>query len=85
MIPVAVSARWWDEHGEAVQKLERGELEHGLAVGTGLWQSVAQTLTLAHPRQPNACEHRAGAVAQQAFESGTVLGLNPNAGIEREP
>ncbi len=62
MIPVAVAARWRDEHGEAVQKLERGELEHGLAVGTGLWQSVAQTLTLARPRQPLAREHRPSAM-----------------------
>ena len=85
IVTVTVSARWRDEHREAVQELERGELEHALSVGAGLWQLVAQTLALAHPRQPNACENRAGAVAQQAFESDTVLGLNPNAGIEREP
>ena len=33
IIPVAVSVRWWDKHGEAVQELERGELEHALSVG----------------------------------------------------
>jgi len=35
---MTVSARWRDEHGEAVQKLKRGELEHVLSVGTELWQ-----------------------------------------------
>ncbi len=85
MVPVTMSARWWDEHGEAVQKLERGELEHALSAGTGLWQSVDQTLTLACPRQPFAREHRPGARTQQPFESRAILGLNAHASVGREP
>ncbi len=85
VIPVTVSARWRDEHGEAVQELEGGQLEHVLSVGTGLWQMAAQALALAHPRQAFAGEHRPGAITQQPFESRAVLGLDPNAGIEREP
>ena len=82
VVAVTVSARWRDEHGEAVQKLERGELEHVLSVGTGLWQTVVQARALARPRQPLAREHRPGAIARQPFESRAILRLYPNAGID---
>ena len=58
VIPVTVSARWGDEHGEAVQELEGGQLEHVLSVGAGLSQMLAQALALARPRQVFAGEHR---------------------------
>ena len=57
-VTVSVSARWRDEHGEAVQELEGGQLEHVLSVGAGLSQMLAQALALARPRQVFAGEHR---------------------------
>ncbi len=50
MVPVTMTAWWRDECGEAPEELDGGELEHALAVGTGLWQLVEQLLALARPR-----------------------------------
>ena len=50
MVPVTMTAWWRDECGEAPEELDGGELEHALAVGTGLWQLVEQLLVLARPR-----------------------------------
>ena len=64
VIAVAVSARWRDERGEPVEELRRGKGEHGLPVGPGPRQGVADALVFLVPDQPLAGKYGTGAIAQ---------------------
>jgi len=84
-VVMSMPARRRDQRGESVEQFERGEGELGLAAGQGLGQSVADRLVVTLPGEPRAGEGRSGAVAQQSFEAGAILGLEAHGGVQREP
>ncbi len=86
MITVAVDAGRGEEGGKAVQKLQGREPEGGAAGGIGLLQKV-EDLVGAAADEVEAVEGEGAprAVANEAFEAGTVGGLDADAGVEAEP
>jgi hypothetical protein len=84
-VVMPMPARRRDQRGESVEQFERGEGELGRAAGQGLGQSVADRLVVTLPGEPRAGEGRSGAVAQQSFEAGAILGLEAHGGVQREP
>ena len=79
-----IEARRRHQRGEPVEQFERGQGEFGLAGGLGPGQAVADGLVGAVPAEPLADEGGSGAVAQQPFEAGAVLGLDAHGGVQRE-
>ena len=59
--------RWWDQHRELLQQLERLEEEVGGAVGQRVLELVGET-PVSCSREPGEGEGRAKAVAAEAFE-----------------
>ena len=80
-----MSARGWDEGGEAFDELEWGEAQDGLSIGAGFGESVEQLLPLVLPHQTLAGKGGARAVAQQTLEPGSVTGAHGDARIDGEP
>ena len=73
---MSMAALWRDQCGESVEQFEWRESERGLAARQGFWQGVADRLIRSVPRESFAGEGRSGAIAQQAFEAGAILGLD---------
>ena len=90
-----VTARGWDQRRESIQKLKRRERENGLTIGSGLGQRIAHArfgdtrgaagAVTALPLQSLTGERGPGAVAQQPFECGAILGLDEYTRVHREP
>ncbi len=75
MVAVAVNARGREQGGEPVEEIERGEPDHGAAVGCGPRQ-VIDDLALGlsiPPFEPLQSEGWPGTVAEQPLEAGPVV------------
>ena len=86
VVAVAVNAGRRKDGGEAIQELQGREPEGGAAGGIGLLQKV-EDLVGAAADEVEAVEGEGAprAVANEAFEAGTVGGLDADAGVEAEP
>ena len=80
---MAVPARGWDQGGEVVDELQRGEGQRGSPVALGPRQTIDNPLFV-DLFDPLKGERRACAVAQQPFQSGPVVAGDAHRGVERE-
>ena len=95
VIRMPVTTRGRDQRRESIQKLKRSQHEFGLAVAVRLGQHIAHArfgdtrgaggAVTALPLQSLTGERGPGAVAQQPFECGAILGLDEYARVHREP
>ena len=76
-------ARRRNQRGEAVEQFQRRQHQADAAAGTGLDALVDQMLGIDFA-QPLQCKRRPGAVAQQTFQAGAVMGLDAHLGVDRE-
>jgi hypothetical protein len=85
MVAVAVDPGWGKDGGQTVQKLQGRKPEGGAARWIGRGKDVEDLVgASADEVQPFQREGRPCTVADQAFEAGTVGGLNPDAAIQTE-
>jgi hypothetical protein len=83
MVAVAVDAGWGKDGGETVEELQGREAERGAAREIRGREDVEHLVGAAADEVKAAQSERGpGAVADQALEAGSVVGLNVNAGVE---
>ncbi len=86
MVTVTVDPRRWKDLGEAVKELEGREAEAGAAGQVGLREEIEDLVgAVADEVESVEGEGGPGTVADEAFEAGTVGGLNADAGVQTEP
>jgi len=85
VVAMPMLARWRNQGGETIQKLQGRQGQRCFPVRVGLGQVVDQALIRFEPGQPFAGEDRASTIAQQAFETGSIPGGDPHLGVERKP
>jgi len=77
-------ARWRGQGGETIQKLQGRQDQRHFPIGSRLGQLIHLAPIRFEPGQPFAGEDRASAIAQQAFECGSIPGGDPDLGIQGE-
>ena len=89
MIAVAMDAWRVNEQGESLEELKGGEREsRGTArcgMGKTIDDALASSRTVAGSLDPFEGEGGPGTVAQESFESGTVMGRDVDRGVDAEP
>ena len=91
VVAMAMDPRGRDELGEGLEELERGEQQLGAAVDVRLGEAVDQA-ALGRGKggagiecvQTFEREGRAGTVADESLDPGTVLGLDAHGGVDAE-
>ena len=89
VIPVTVNAWRSNEQSESLEELERSERESRATIRCGMGETIDDALASCRPvpngLEPFEGEGRTRTVAQEAFESGTVMGRDVDRGIDAEP
>ena len=89
MIAVAVNAWRSNEQSEPFEELERSERESRATARCGMGETIDDALASRRAvpcsLEPFEGEGRTGTVAQEPFESGTVVGRDVDRGIDAEP
>ncbi len=85
MVAVTVEAGRGEDLGQALEELEGGEAERGAAGGIGVGEEVEDLVGAAGDEVESLeGEGRSGAVAEEAFQSSPVGGLDADAPVEAE-